>query len=273
MRFRTPELFLGAFLAVAIFSMGMLFASSFTLQIQNAAPHQTGEYQAANKISDNDNKTQSLWVPIDSVGLYTLVLAIFTGLLVGVSGVQGMFLLRADKTARIAANAADLSARAAIALELPIIRAVRDRFSYGLSLDGEADSPRIDWCVITNLKFSNVGRTQAFPIELRGGWTVGDKLPDVPAYTFTKLFPINFICEPKDDEPDRMNINDCDLQFGPGLYDQVRSNTVSLWFYCSIVYLDFMQTRHEAGFCWQRHEITGGGVFLPDATPAYNQKT
>jgi hypothetical protein len=98
--------------------MGILFASSFTPQVQNAAPHQTAEHQTFNKINENGDNVQSLWVPIDSVGLYTLVLAVFTGLLVGVSGVQGYFLLRADKTARIAANAADLSARAAIAANL-----------------------------------------------------------------------------------------------------------------------------------------------------------
>jgi len=36
---------------------------------------------------------------------------------------SGFFLLRADKTARIVANAADLSARAAVAIELPTITA------------------------------------------------------------------------------------------------------------------------------------------------------
>jgi hypothetical protein len=68
----------------------------------------------------HDSEAQSLWVPVDSVGLYTLVLAVFTGLLVGVSGVQGYFLLRADRTARIAANAAKRQADAAIGIELPI---------------------------------------------------------------------------------------------------------------------------------------------------------
>src|SRR5258708_14117893 len=107
MGFRTPELFLGVLLAVAIFAMGILFASSFTLQVKNAARHQAIEHQAANKIGENGDNAQSLWVPTDSVGLYTLVLAAFTALLVVVSSAQGYFLLRADKTARIAANAAD----------------------------------------------------------------------------------------------------------------------------------------------------------------------
>jgi hypothetical protein len=57
------------------------------------------------------------------------------------------------------------------------------------------------------------------------------------------------------------------------IYDQLRANSVSLWFYCNLIYLDFMQTRHEAGFCWQRHESIGAGHLRPDPTPAYNRKT
>ena len=268
MRFRTTELLFGMLLAVAIFAMGMLFSSSLSLPVQNAAPH-----QAAQKINENSDSAQSLWVPTDSVGLYTLVLAVFTALLFGVSSVQGYFLLRADKTARIAANAADLSARAAVALELPVIRAAPHHFSYGSSMHGRPNNPRIDWCIVTYLNFANGGRTKAFPIEVQCGWTAGDKLPDIPTYTFTKLFPVNSILDPVDEEPTRINVNDFDFKFAPGLYEGVLNRTVSLWFYCSIVYLDFMQTRHEARFCWKRHELFGGGKLLPDATPAYNQKT
>src|SRR6202043_377548 len=102
-------------------------------------------------------------------------------------------------------NAADLSARAAVALELPIIRVMPERFSYGSSLDGGGDNLRINWCVISHLNFANGGRTKAFPIEVQCGWSAGDKLPDVPAYTFTKLFSVNSIVDPTDEELDRIN--------------------------------------------------------------------
>jgi hypothetical protein len=273
MKYRPPDIVIGVLLTIAIFSLGMLFSPSGLLPINSSPQKQSGDQQPSTKITEDSNKSESLWVPTDSVGLYTLVLAVFTGLLVGVSGFQGYFLLRADKTARIAANAADLSARAAIALEMPVIRAAPHKFSYGSSLDGEGDNPRIEWCTIAHLNFSNVGRTQAFPIELRCGWTAGDKLPDVPVYTLAISFPLNLILEPKSEEPSQLHIHNFDLTFGPGLYDRVRDNTVGLWFYCSVVYLDFMQTRHEAGFCWKRYEIFGGGGFLPDPTPTYNQKT
>lgn len=71
--------------------------------------------------SASHENAQSLWVPTDSVGLYTLVLAAFTALLVVVSGVQGYFLLHANKTARIAAEAAKKSADIIPAIERPYL--------------------------------------------------------------------------------------------------------------------------------------------------------
>lgn len=53
-----------------------------------------------------DSGRSSIWRPNDPVSLYTLALAIFSGLLVFVSIVQIRYLIRADKTARITAQAA-----------------------------------------------------------------------------------------------------------------------------------------------------------------------
>jgi hypothetical protein len=97
-KFRFSEIFFGMLLAVAIFAMGMLFASSPSLQKPSAEQHQDVEQQAPNKASEHHENAHSLWVPTDSVGLYTLVLAI-------VSAAQGYFLLRADRTARTTAEA------------------------------------------------------------------------------------------------------------------------------------------------------------------------
>ena len=55
----------------------------------------------------------------EKIAFYTEVLAVFTGILALVSSVQICFLYLADKTARIAANAAKLSADAAVNVELP----------------------------------------------------------------------------------------------------------------------------------------------------------
>jgi len=73
-----------------------------------------GSYQAPSATSKEHSFDFALWYPADAVGLYTMVLAIFTGALVVVSGWQGYFLLRADRTARTAADAALTTANTAI---------------------------------------------------------------------------------------------------------------------------------------------------------------
>lgn len=98
-RFHFPEILFGFLLAVAILAMGATFESSHqqTSKEQSDATHQHAE---TNGGSDS-KETQSLWEPTDAVGLYTLVLCGFTGLLAIVSIFQGALLLRADKTTRI----------------------------------------------------------------------------------------------------------------------------------------------------------------------------
>jgi hypothetical protein len=207
----------------------------------------------------------------DSVGLYTLVLAVFTGLLVGVSGVQGYFLLRADKTARIAANAAALSAKAAIAIELPAIRTNVGKIGWADERD--PTGAKRHFCYVDYLSFSNLGRSRALPIEVELGWTFGDKLPDIPIYISRKQFTTDTIYEP-DSGPYDLRINDeSDFDLPPDAFDRLREQSVKLWFYCNLIYLDFMQTRHEAGFCWRRYQLPGEGRFVPEPASAYNQKT
>jgi hypothetical protein len=69
------------------------------------------------------------WTTKDSISFYTAMLFVVTAILAGVSFVQIRFLIRADKTARISANAAKESAdvarassEAAIAFERPYVR-------------------------------------------------------------------------------------------------------------------------------------------------------
>jgi hypothetical protein len=122
--------------------------------------------------------------------LSTLVIAIFTTIL-------GCFTISVARSTRIAAGAADLSARAAVAIELPIIRIEPVGFGFGNSQEG--DKPRIHFVAVNDLIFSNLGRTKAFPIEVQCGWFVGDKLPDRPTY-LTRIAPrncVSMIARPK----------------------------------------------------------------------------
>jgi hypothetical protein len=96
MRFRTPEIFLGAFLAVAIFAMGMLYASSV------APPNAKPESSAQNGAQQETAKSGT----DERIADYTWWLAVLTGALVLTALGQGFFIARSDKTARISAEAA-----------------------------------------------------------------------------------------------------------------------------------------------------------------------
>ena len=111
--FRFPEVLLGILLAVAIFAIGMIFASSPLIQQYNQLEKSSdGQHAKEKSIKIGESETSD-----DKIARYTWWLALLTGGLVVTATVQGYFLLRADKTARIAANAARLSADAAIAAE------------------------------------------------------------------------------------------------------------------------------------------------------------
>jgi hypothetical protein len=100
MRFRVPELFLGAFLAVAIFAMGLLFASS-AFQPYRAEQQDTTAHRA-DKESNQGHQAKSLWIPEDSTGFFTLWIAAFTGIL----AVSTIFLWRSTRDAAIAGRRA-----------------------------------------------------------------------------------------------------------------------------------------------------------------------
>jgi hypothetical protein len=174
--------------------------------------------------------------------------------------------------ARKSADAADLSARASIALQLPIIQIKPDQFGFGAVVVEGEDGKTKEYAVIGRLIFSNLGPTKAFPIEIRCGWSFG-VLPDTPTYTFTKEFQLGYIFEPDPKVTPAMNINTFPFMAEPGLHDRIRNEDENLWFYCCLIYADFMQNRHEVAFCWQRVEGFGAGRFSPDPTSAYNRKT
>jgi hypothetical protein len=134
-KFRLPELLLGCFLTVAVFSMGMLFSS----------PPNTSGQTAAERAE----------TPDDRVARYTLWLAALTGCLVVVSAWQGVFLLRAEKTSQALAK---LAREEFIATHRPRIIV---RFLQGPFHDDDGR----EFCWVT---FANIGETAATLIEIGG---------------------------------------------------------------------------------------------------------
>jgi hypothetical protein len=91
---------IAAFVGLVI---GFGFGDWSALSQPSQSPKQEQTTQQVEKKTDTE---RSIWKPDDPVSLYTLVLALFSGLLVTVSIVQIRYLIRADRTARITAEAA-----------------------------------------------------------------------------------------------------------------------------------------------------------------------
>lgn len=215
---------------------------------------------------------ESFWVRLttDPVAFFTAVLAAFTIVLGGSTILLWWETRKGGEINRRLAIAAELSAKAAIGVELPIFRVTVDGFGYGSSL--EADGTRHPWCTNNRLVLFNFGRTLAFPLELVCGWAAGTDLPLIPVYAFRKEFLAGTIIDPDRMKPFEMHISECSFHHPSVTREIILAEEQKLWFYFSLIYLDFMQTRHEARFCWRRDEVTGGR-FIADPTPAYNQKT
>jgi hypothetical protein len=90
-----------------------------------------------------------------------------------------------------AANAAERSARAAIAMELPVIRMIppEDLVATDVLIGGEGsyggivnDGPPTRFSAIGRFEVQNHGRTSAFPAIFSIGWAVTAKLPETPNY-------------------------------------------------------------------------------------------
>jgi hypothetical protein len=100
LRSRGPVFALAALIALASYGLWLS-----THQPPNQETSSSSEQRARQSIAPQS--------PEETIALYTEVLAWFTAVLAIVSAVQGIFLYRADKTARISADAANKAASAA----------------------------------------------------------------------------------------------------------------------------------------------------------------
>jgi len=252
------------------FALGGSFVSAYFVY-----PTEHGGAYDSNKKADDEKSKEKT---DEALARYTWWLTAFTGGLAFVTGALciatvGLY-VTGEKQIEVAlksANAAELSAKAAIALELPIFRADLNKMGWS-DTQNEIGEKRY-WVWIDYLHVSNVGRTSAFPIEVECGHTFGEKLPAAPIYTSKKTLATNTIYKPETVSPYDISLIDLEFAVPPNTYDQLRSDSSKLWFYFNLIYLDFLQNRHEAGFCWRRHQGIGPGHFIVDSTSAYNRKT
>jgi hypothetical protein len=216
---------------------------------------------------------------------YTWWLAVLTGGLVFAGVIQFGFLIRSDNTARIAATAADLSAKAATAIEFPVVRTnwmgpelmatdeiVRPNSTYGGAVN---DGWPTRFSVISDIEFRNYGRTPAFAEQISLGIRVTDRLAGVPHYTDIVR------CEPNTVIGARDN-GEIEIHFGFELADEqirmIEKSDAVLWFYGKLTFRDVLDRPHDTGFCWQwgrQNEADGISYFFDDgsAPAAYVTKT
>lgn len=214
----------------------------------------------------------------DPVAFYTFILSIFTGLLAIVSATQIIFLIRADKTARTSADAANKSAEAALSAQMPILVInFASLTSPGIASVQPANPiPRNITPVIT---LENVGRGPARIVQGCLEWTVvatPAELPLPPRYKnivpyvnnvfvlFGKRIPVDVPCKIELSEDQARMIDD---------------RTQFLWVFGYLSYEDIFRRPHETKFClkWspKREGATGlFGFVWEDETPEeYTKRT
>jgi hypothetical protein len=185
---------------------------------------------------------------------------------------------------RKAANAADLSARAAVIVEFPIIRTAW----IGPELLAVAEFPKGEepYCgqandgtptilsVVAELEYRNYGRSPAFPIGMLLGYSVVDRLPEIPNYTKKGEMSPNAILKQR-------TTSKIDIHYGIELTEEDRAKidtgAAKLWFFVRMTYLDIMDRPYFIGSCWQwskRNPADALMYFLDDGTapPAYTKR-
>jgi cbb3-type cytochrome oxidase subunit 3 len=194
----------------------------------------------------------------DPLATYTLWLAIFTGCLVAVSGVQGWFLYRADKTTRMAANAAAASADAlkdsadaADATErarLYVI--VQGNFEWLIEYAKQQQQVWQPTQILTNsfeikYLFRNYGKTPAIIKEFSIGTQISPH-PFDPVYTMMlEAFSENMIAAGDTTETKSFTVRP-PITVGEG--SALVNNNAAMWVYGYVEYEDVFGSAHTHRF-------------------------
>ena len=163
--------------------IGLLIASLFWVGIFVWQSSQPPNHTSAASQHCEGTKSECAKATTDErIADYTWWLAVLTAGLVCAGVVQFGFLIRSDNTARIAANAADLSARAAVGQKLPILRCSTPHLwpastVFQDAFVGTGDPTKHDFIKIIGLELFNHGETLAYPREYGLGWMLTEKKP------------------------------------------------------------------------------------------------
>jgi hypothetical protein len=163
-----------------------------------------------------------------------------------------------------AAKAAELSSRAAVAIELPVLRLtpadllstdvlISDNEPFGA---GVTDDMPGKFSAVGGITINNYGRTPAFPDTFSMGYRVADRLPDEPSYNRTWALNHAEVIKPEGEffvgEYLSFELTDAEIQ-------AAGSGTSWLWVFGCICYTDFLGEKQTTKFCWRyadrNHEL------------------
>lgn len=224
--------------------------SPLLVQLQDTQD-QVAERAAIDKLHATEART-NLFIMLFTGG--AMIVGIFQ---VGIFLWQLRLIQKSVRTTELAANAADLNARAAVGIELPVLRVIPtdlvdtdnligdDNAPYGGAIN---DGPPRKYSAIGNIQVRNLGRTPAFPEEIFVGWMVASTLPEKPIHLKRNRLNHAAVIEPNSEF---LLNNYFGIELNDAEIEAAKSDKAWLWFYGYITYTDFLNSRREARFCWR----------------------
>jgi hypothetical protein len=169
-----------------------------------------------------------------------------------------------------AADAAALSARAAVAIESPFIRVnAPDELTKVECIEDDrggliwdVETPTLpEFSRIYELKFRNIGRTTATPIKLELGWKVALPLPaEEPIYTWSRGCDHGTVI-PGDNQPREFECYTFCIVLTAKDRELIFANAAALWVFGALTYRDFLDEAHTSRFCWRWGCPDGVGLY------------
>jgi hypothetical protein len=252
MRLRNTELLFGMFLAIAIFTIGMLFPSQSSGQAAQKPAQQESADRSAS--APNAEPTGMAWLTKDAAGFFTFILVI-VGSLQAILFLAQLRLIRdslapaleAADAAKAAAQAAKLNAQSVIDAERAHLYVVVGRHSLTeIQKSAEADvGPGIPSLPVVaptlSYRFKNYGKTPAILQRVSHGICIQKKQSDARDME-TRMRPMEIIGANEFSE-------EITLEFKrPFTYGDARSlvdRHTTLLFCGEATFLDAFQKHHE----------------------------
>lgn len=228
--------------------VGIAFFGAYSgSHVDARSPTVPSEDRLVDLTADLAEFTAYLFLATAIMGIATIALAVL-------AFDQGRTLKASIAVSDRAARAAEMNARAAIGMELPVLRCLPG--SLGSATVSNASMwqvmsgpPLALFNTVTELRFVNNGRTPAFPVLVELGWELAAELSGGPNYCWAlNVEPGSVI---KADGLFEFHPSKFVIELTQGRLLELRKRQTTLWIFGRMVYQDFMDQTHSIGFCWR----------------------